>query len=174
VPDIYQGQELWDYSLVDPDNRRPVDFALRRRMLDELRVRRPVPDELLRDWPDGRIKLWVTHQGLCLRRQRPELFEEGSYQGLSVDGAHRTNVVAFKRVRGDERVVVAVPRLVSKLVAGLAEPPIGAAVWADTRVAIPTGRYEDPLTSREVQVGGDGLTAGELFRDLPLALLASV
>ncbi len=69
---------------------------------------------------------------------------------------------------------MAVPRLTSQVVAGPAQPPIGTDVWEDTRVAIPSGRYEDTLTNRQVQVGGDGLTVGELFRDLPLALLASV
>jgi (1->4)-alpha-D-glucan 1-alpha-D-glucosylmutase len=174
VPDVYQGQELWDYSLVDPDNRRPVDYALRSRLLDGLLAGPPSAAELLRNWPDGRIKLWLTHRGLCLRRERPALFGEGSYRGIPAEGARRANVVALARERDHERVVAAAPRLVTRLVADPAEPPVGESIWGDTRLGVPAGRYEDVLTGRQVRIGGDGLAVADLFRELPLALLASI
>ena len=78
VPDIYQGNEIWDFSLVDPDNRRPVDYAKRKKMLDALKG--ATPEELLDNWSDGRIKLFLTHRLLTFRRENPELFRDGSYR----------------------------------------------------------------------------------------------
>ncbi|HEV8633795.1 MAG TPA: malto-oligosyltrehalose synthase [Chloroflexota bacterium] len=173
VPDVYQGQELWDYSLVDPDNRRPVDYRRRRRLLDALLARRPDPGELLASWCDGRIKLWLTHCGLTLRRERPGLFHEGAYLPLTAEGRRRGNVVAFARRRGDELAVVAAPRLVTRLTADPADPPLGPAVWEDTALPVPPGRYVDRLTGCPLAVGAEPLAVGELFRELPVALLVS-
>jgi (1->4)-alpha-D-glucan 1-alpha-D-glucosylmutase len=115
VPDFYQGTELWDHSLVDPDNRRPVDFAVRARMLAELEPiftapageRRRALAELLENWTDGRAKLFLTACGLRRRREDPELFLEGAYVPLASEGKHAEKVVAFARTRGDRAFLVA-------------------------------------------------------------------
>src|ERR1700712_4899087 len=86
VPDIYQGNEIWDFSLVDPDNRRPVDYELRRQMLAGLE--QSTPEELLQNWADGRIKLKITQSLLQYRQQTPRLFSEGSYVPVEVEGSH--------------------------------------------------------------------------------------
>jgi (1->4)-alpha-D-glucan 1-alpha-D-glucosylmutase len=151
VPDIYQGTELWDLSLVDPDNRRPVDYALRRRLLDELE-RGLTPGEILARMDEGLPKLWVIRQALHLRRRRPELF--AGYHPLKVDGIH---AVAFQR--GDGLIALA-PRLVI----GLGDD------WGDTALEMPPGRWRDELTG-EVAQGGRRRVADLLAR-FPVALLA--
>jgi (1->4)-alpha-D-glucan 1-alpha-D-glucosylmutase len=173
VPDVYQGQELWDLSLVDPDNRRPVDFAARQRLLEAMLKRAPSPADLLAGWEDGRIKLWLTNRGLTLRRDRADLFARGDYRPLAASGACADSVVAFAR-RLDGRAVVAVaPRLLARLTDDPARPPIGAA-WADTALdlggAVPPGRYRDVLTDRRLTLRGR-LALSELLAELPVALL---
>ena len=111
VPDTYQGTELWDLSLVDPDNRRPVDFALRERWLA---APRPAA-ELLRDWRSGRIKQHVVARTLALRRRLPELFSQGEYLPLTLQGAQAERIVAFARRRPQAAALVIVPRLVAGL-----------------------------------------------------------
>jgi (1->4)-alpha-D-glucan 1-alpha-D-glucosylmutase len=120
VPDFYQGTELWDFSLVDPDNRRPVDFEKRARLLDELKNREATePDELLKDlvvnWRDGRIKLFMVRKTLNFRRSHQELFARGEYIPLEGTGRRREHVVAFARHWKTQWVIVAVPRLVTRL-----------------------------------------------------------
>ncbi len=111
VPDLYQGAEFWDLSLVDPDNRREVDFPSRIAALDADRS----PVELAASWRDGRIKQAVIHRALAYRRSQPELFARGSYQPLEVSGALADHVVAFTRSHRDVQCVVVVPRLCSAL-----------------------------------------------------------
>ncbi|MBV8425096.1 MAG: malto-oligosyltrehalose synthase, partial [Candidatus Eremiobacteraeota bacterium] len=117
VPDIYQGCELWDFSMVDPDNRRPVDFTARHASLRELREAFAGGDvaaflrDLLRTWTDGRIKLFTTWRLLQLRKAHAQTFLSQSYRGLGTGGKHGTSVVAFAR----EQIVVVVPRLVYPL-----------------------------------------------------------
>ena len=111
VPDTYQGCELWDLSLVDPDNRRPVDFELRRTFLEQ----GADPGALLASWHDGRIKRHVVARTLALRRRDPELFETGSYEPLEGAGALADRLVAFGRRTEREMIVVAVPRLIAGL-----------------------------------------------------------
>ncbi|TDU73335.1 (1-_4)-alpha-D-glucan 1-alpha-D-glucosylmutase [Prosthecobacter fusiformis] len=122
VPDVYQGQELWDFSLVDPDNRRPVDFNLRKSMLEESF---PTPEEMLSQWRDGRIKLFITQKLLHLRQQHFSLFASGCYDPLKTSGIYARNVIAYRR--GD--LVVVVPRLISQV----GTPPVGDC-WQDTSV----------------------------------------
>src|SRR5438128_8069333 len=108
VPDIYQGSELWDFSLVDPDNRRPVDFALRQRLAEA--VCGATPSELARNWQDGREKLFVAARLLGLRRERPELFASGDYQPLDIgEGINADRLCAFARRHAGLALVVAVP-----------------------------------------------------------------
>jgi (1->4)-alpha-D-glucan 1-alpha-D-glucosylmutase len=148
VPDIYQGSELWEQSLVDPDNRRWVDFDRRRALLGTAPHLTSAPDD------DGRAKLAVTRAGLRLRRDRPELF--GSYAPLVAEGPAADHLLAFDR----GGAVTAVTRL-----------PVGLARcgWADTVLRLPTGRYVDQVTER---VFTGAVPAAELFAVLPVALLA--
>ena len=125
VPDIYQGCESWDYSLVDPDNRRPVDYAHRKEMLATLDG--ADPRALLASWTDGRVKLFVVRALLHYRREHAELFRQGSYRALAVTGKFADNVVAFAREHEGASVLVVVPRVSSRV----GNPPLGEA-WGDT------------------------------------------
>jgi (1->4)-alpha-D-glucan 1-alpha-D-glucosylmutase len=173
VPDIYQGTELWDLSLVDPDNRRPVDYQRRRGLLAERRGIQPSPDHaraLVDSYADGRIKLHVTHTGLAMRHADPLLFLEGSYRPLDA-GEH---VVAFERARGSARLVCVVPRLPWKLTGGATAWPLGAR-WGDTRLAL-TG-VEPDRSWRNVFTGealaGDTLALRDVLATFPVAWLVS-
>ena len=161
VPDIYQGCELWNFSLVDPDNRRPVDYAARRRLLDE--VEGAEIARLLDRWQDGAVKLALTRRVLALRADKAALFRDGDYAPLEAAGARAEHVVAFARTSGDDAVVVATPRLVG----ALGERPD----WGDTSVPLPRGRrWRNALTGAALDAA-DALTAATLFQDFPVALL---
>jgi (1->4)-alpha-D-glucan 1-alpha-D-glucosylmutase len=156
VPDIYQGNELWDMSLVDPDNRRAVDFETRRKLLAELSDR-STPEEILRRTEEGLPKLWVTKQALHLRRTRPELFgPEGSYTPIEAKGPRADHVVAYSRGEG---CVVVAPRLPIRL----------GGDWLDTTITIPGGGWSNLLTGEDVQGGEAKL--GRLLARFPVALL---
>lgn len=133
VPDLYQGNEYWDFSLVDPDNRRPVDYALRRRTLDDATP----PAELLAHWRDGRIKQALIARVLDCRQAHAELFRRGAYLPLTVQGRHADKVLAFARLGDDERAIVVAPRLASGLLGGATTPLIPAHNWDDTRLILP-------------------------------------
>jgi (1->4)-alpha-D-glucan 1-alpha-D-glucosylmutase len=133
VPDLYQGTEFWDFSLVDPDNRRPVDYAARERALAESV---PVSD-LLADWHDGRVKQAVIAQALQVRNEHPELFSDGVYQPLEVLGQQAEHVMAFARIQDNTRAIVVVPRLFNELLGTAQTPFINAANWGDTRITLP-------------------------------------
>ena len=144
VPDIYQGNELWDFSLVDPDNRRPVDYVRRRQMFESIRGWGTDPDVLsigrLLDTPeDGRLKLYLIWRTLCVRQQHADLFRQGEYLPLAVEGAKANHVVAFARNSGTASVLVVVPRLVTGLLNDIDLPPIGPKIWEDTHVLVPIG-----------------------------------
>src|SRR6202012_1761667 len=123
-PDIYQGEELWDFSLVDPDNRRPVDYELRQRLLTELDHRAEAENlpelcaELLEHYQDGRIKMWTTMQAMRLRRDRRELFHVGRYHPLQAKGPRQQHVVAFAREHNNQVAIIAAPRLSYTLAKG--------------------------------------------------------
>jgi (1->4)-alpha-D-glucan 1-alpha-D-glucosylmutase len=179
VPDFYQGCELWDFSLVDPDNRRPVDYELRRRMLDELRSsslsRAEQARALYARWQDGRIKLLLTHAGLAARKQHPEVFAGGGYVPLAPQGPRAANLCAFARTGPDGQMAVAVaPRLVAGLLDGPTLPP---GVFAGTFVPLPRlhpgERLRDALTGEDREVSNAGLAVDQLFSTLPVALLIS-
>ena len=144
VPDIYQGNELWDFSLVDPDNRRPVDYEKRQQSFESLRRWGSAPSlenlrGLLETPEDGRLKLYLTWKALCFRHQQPDLFRNGEYVPLTVEGAKAAHVFAFARVHANARALVIVPRLVSELLTDVSRPPLGAEVWGDTRIVLPAG-----------------------------------
>jgi (1->4)-alpha-D-glucan 1-alpha-D-glucosylmutase len=155
VPDIYQGTELWDLSLVDPDNRRPVDFSLRRRALDE--IGNLSPEEILERMDEGLPKLWVIRQALHLRRRRPELFgPKGAYRPVSARGTKARHVVAF--IRGESAITV-VPRLVMRLEGD----------WADTAMEAPAGLWHNVLTGDES--AGGAVLIRDTLRRFPVGLL---
>ncbi len=142
VPDIYQGNELLDFSLVDPDNRRPVDYTRRQQMLQSIRKSGSHParltvNPLVASPEDGRLKLFLIWRTLCLRQQQPDLFQEGEYIPLAVEGAKADHVVAFARKSKTAMVLVVVPRLVAGLLNGIDGAPIGPHVWEDTSVLLP-------------------------------------
>lgn len=169
VPDIYQGEEMWDFSLVDPDNRRPVNYALRIHEAREILEKSPDPSALLRDWRDGRIKLFVTVELLRLRREHPELFLRGDYTPVHAQGKFAESCVAFTRqFRGDSVLVVA-----SRLTARVGTPPIGKA-WKDTALVLPDNFAGgiNVFTGADVPATGT-LLLKDLFRDLPVAVFVS-
>jgi (1->4)-alpha-D-glucan 1-alpha-D-glucosylmutase len=160
VPDFYQGTEFWDLSLVDPDNRRPVDFAARRDTLAATRTRDW--HELTRNWQDGRVKLAWTAQMLEIRNELADVFTNGDYQPLEVSGAHRDHIIAFARRRGREAAIIAVARLVAPFAqAGQVWP-----AWDELDASI---------ALRDLAVDGfdaDGkLHLSALFQHLPVAVL---
>jgi len=182
VPDLYQGCELWDQSMVDPDNRRPVDFERRRRLLESLQARdrrgtRRLAADLLARWSDGRVKLFVVWKSLAVRRSRPDLFARGRYLPFRVEGPARNHLCAFARTLGDNWVLAVVPLRT----ASLAPPgrfPLGRATWAGTRIIVPRGapdQWLDTLGGATVRVAGRRgrrvLEAAALLDTLPVALL---
>jgi (1->4)-alpha-D-glucan 1-alpha-D-glucosylmutase len=180
VPDIYQGQELWDFSLVDPDNRRPVDYELRIRLMKDIEVRRgeagprDAAREMVEGWQDGRIKLHVVQTALRMRLALPEVFAGGGYVPLVAEGERAEHVVSFARTAPDAAVIVAVPRLVATLTRdrGFALPE--AADWRGTHLPLPdelAGRYRNALTDEELRTGRHGLDVTQVFADFPVALL---
>lgn len=133
VPDLYQGNEYWDFSLVDPDNRRPVDYPARRSTLAE---GAPL-DALLSHWHDGRVKQALVARVLDCRMANPALFRRGSYLPLTVKGRHADKVVAFARLGDTQRAVIVAPRLASGLLGAAQSPHVPAQHWEDTRVILP-------------------------------------
>lgn len=141
VPDLYQGNEFWDFSLVDPDNRRPVDYAARAHALQE-----PLPAaELLANWRDGRIKQALIAEVLNLRVEHAELFRRGSYQALEVLGSQAHNVLAFAREHEGKQAIVIVPIRCATLLENGAVPQVDALRWGDTRVVLPFAGSETNL-----------------------------
>jgi (1->4)-alpha-D-glucan 1-alpha-D-glucosylmutase len=144
TPDFYQGTELWDFSLTDPDNRRPVDFKTRQELLKKLKKQvgtdrmelTGLAEELLRDWKDGRIKLYVIFQALNCRRENRFLFAEGAYLPLTAEGKWNKNVCAFAREKEGRALLAIVPRLLAGLGANPNAPPLGK-IWEDTELILP-------------------------------------
>jgi (1->4)-alpha-D-glucan 1-alpha-D-glucosylmutase len=182
VPDFYQGTELWDFSLVDPDNRRPVDYQQRRAQLRALQAESrdlaALAERLMAAPDDGRIKMLVLTRALGFRRAQASLFQEGEYRGLVTAGARDENVIACARLRHEQAAIAVVGRHYTKLGEGTARP-VGAA-WGDTKLLLPAGlggrRWRNVITDArlgDTSVGNDGtaLPVREVFAHLPVALL---
>ncbi len=172
VADTYQGSELWNQSLVDPDNRRPVDYDARRRFLAEIQRRSAEPAvlarELLENFTDGRVKLYVTHRALVARTQKRDLFQRGDYEDLPAS----EHVIAFTRGFQSARLVCCVPRLSYRLTRGERPWPLDN-VWQSEQLRLPdAGTYRNVFTGAAVRVSGN-LRLSELFADFPVALLLS-
>jgi (1->4)-alpha-D-glucan 1-alpha-D-glucosylmutase len=159
VPDFYQGTELWDLSLVDPDNRRPVDFSLRERQM-ESDVAWP---DLARDWRDGRLKLALTRALLRIRQEHADTFQHGTYEPVAVSAPNSDNVIAFKRKHMQSTVVVAAGRHFAKLTGNGVHWP---GEWSGALQLDAAKTYRDALGA-----GLGKLELAELFRTLPVAVL---
>jgi (1->4)-alpha-D-glucan 1-alpha-D-glucosylmutase len=154
VPDFYQGTELWDLSLVDPDNRRPVDFDLRSQIIG--RCKHLSAADAVRDWDSGLPKLWMISNALALRRERPKDFSDQSvYSPLVAQGAHLGNLLAFRR---GENLIAVVPRFTMTV----------GGEWGDTRLPLPRGTWKNRFTNATCQ---GVVSPGELFEVFPVALL---
>ncbi len=185
VPDFYQGTEVWDFNLVDPDNRRPVDFALRAALLAGLQERISAGEvanlarELVDHWPDNRIKLYTIHRALTCRRRIADVFQAGAYVPLRAEGACKDHLCAFARQAEGRTVLTVVPRLTAGLTDNGARLPLGRDLWGDTWLALPEALPQGPYTNlfTGVEIGGDEhesvphLVAGEILADFPVSLL---
>ena len=179
VPDFYQAAELWDFSMVDPDNRRPVDYARRAALLSALPM--PSPDaaaELLASRRDGRVKLYAIQRGLAARRTHRTTFQHGAYVPLEVAGTHASHVHAFARCRPGAMAITCVPRLTTRLPG----PVWGhSGTWGDTAVLLPDDLGRLPLTDvftaeavfPDQHHGGCAVRIDSLFRHFPVALLTT-
>lgn len=187
APDFYQGTELWNFHLVDPDNRRPVDYIRRRTLLQEVDAALAAdgPAALIRrlmnDPRDDRLKIYATSTLLRFRRSRLHVFQCGAYQPLHTDGARREHLFAFARGDKAERVLVVVPRLIATLLPDADELPLGEHVWGDTRVEVPAGgphRYRHVLTGDSLRARPEAdratLLAADMFAAFPVAFLEAL
>ncbi len=178
MPDTYQGTELWDFSLVDPDNRRPVDYDTRQRFLAALLDSQTsdltsLCDELTRSYRDGRIKMWTTLRALQLRREQPDLFRLGSYTPINASGEKQQHVVSFAREHDWKMAVAAVPRLPHTLANGAPEA-MSATVWGNTELMLPAhapGELQNVFTGEIVRASNHVILCRELFAHFPVALL---
>lgn len=186
VPDFYRGTELWDFNLVDPDNRRPVDYDARRKRLDQLRGAAKSGDtnaarEVMSRWPDPDVKLWTTAACLAVRRNYPDLFAFGEYVPLTVEGKYADHVISFARRHENEAAIIVVPRNVQALIkrdrsqsmAGM--PRID---WHDTRITVPDGfpsqwqcRLSGERQTPNSANGERGLLISQLLNTFPVAVL---
>jgi (1->4)-alpha-D-glucan 1-alpha-D-glucosylmutase len=190
VPDFYQGSEFWDLHLVDPDNRRPVDFALRKKTLETIDalLARPAAQRaagiasLVQHWTDGGVKLLVTAAGLRLRSAHQELFLEGDYVPLEVASVVKGQIVAFARTSAGGRAVIAIaPHLAAGLVTEERPVPLGD-MWRTSRIVLPKSlaglTWRDAFTGTALKpvTSGDSawLFVGQALKHLPVALLVAV
>ncbi len=190
IPDFYQGSELWDFTVVDPDNRRPVDYGSRVSLLNELQRRlaecgedlRPLVRTLLGERHDGRIKFYTTMKALHFRRTNRSIFHHGEYLPLEGHGSKQEHLFAFARLHMEHAVVTVVPRLVASLTEDAVVLPIGPDIWGDTYVSVPSWRpnslYRNLLTGERLSSKTVGnrqmLSAAEILRECPVALLERV
>ncbi|MCJ8164560.1 malto-oligosyltrehalose synthase [Pontibacter sp. E15-1] len=177
VPDVYQGTELWDLSLVDPDNRRPVDYALRNQYLQELKQQpdgEQLHQQLLQNPDDGKVKLYLLYKALNKRRELQHVFASGDYLPLQVQGMHKHHILAFARQHKGQWALVIVPLHLASLV-GENELPVGQHVWEDTTVVLPEGapaEWHHVLGSNAISTDGT-LQVAAAFHSFPVALLTA-
>jgi len=183
VPDFYQGTELWDFSLVDPDNRRPVDFEKRKGLLADLiqmeaRGQQSLAEHVLSSWQDGRVKLYVTFKALNIRQSCKDIFQDGHYIPLKVEGERQEHVCAFARYKSETWVITVVPRLMTRLVKA-GTMPMGQQVWGNDILLLPEGapqHWTNIFTGENLKISsaGKGLPLSRILSTFPLALLKSL
>jgi (1->4)-alpha-D-glucan 1-alpha-D-glucosylmutase len=179
-PDIYQGNELWDFSMTDPDNRRPVDFTTRASLLENMQ--QPAANgaqaaSLLNNWADGRVKLFLSNKALEFRRRHADLFLKGDYVPLYASGRMRQHVCAFMRTYKKESVLVAVPRFTT----AITDPgqfPVGSKIWRKSGLDLPAGaprQWKQILTGERTKCGTGSrvLLLSNIFSQFPAALLSA-
>jgi len=179
VPDFYQGTELWALNLVDPDNRRPVDFEKRIQILNELRLKafsdpKNLVNDLLYNPSDGRLKLFLIWRAIRTRSAMPDLFETGEYFPIQGEGSLARHVVAFARINGQKWSMTVTPRLSTHLVPDGA-PPLGPSVWKDTQLILPrriSGYCHNVITGEELELNGH-LVLSKALKSFPVAFLVN-
>ncbi len=187
LPDFYQGTELWTFSLVDPDNRRPVDYTERKKMLYDLMwwekeaAGRDIARRLWDAWEDGRIKMYVVYKALHVRKDLQQIVSRMRYTPLRATGPRAENVCAFLRREQNEAFVVAVPRLLMRLLNGEGRPFPKEGVWDDSRLHLPAmsaSVFQNVFTGEKVRKRqgpeGDELPCADLFQTFPVALLRAL
>jgi (1->4)-alpha-D-glucan 1-alpha-D-glucosylmutase len=186
VPDFYQGSELWELSLVDPDNRHPVDYAVRRELLQSLKSReaevgaQALFRELLESPGDGRVKLYLVYRVLNYRRANRAAFDGGEYVKLQLAGERSRHLIAFERCAEGRSLIVAAPRLVATLIPEAESSPLGEEAWLDTVLQLPEGprRFRNVVNDEIVEAverdGGWVIPVAALFAEAPVALLEGI
>ena len=172
VPDLYQGAELWELSLVDPDNRRPVDYQKRREFLQDIKTKSSqnilqLIKELIATKENGKIKLFLTHQLLTARKKYSELFLNGDYQAIEVTGEHKDSIVAFSRSYQNKTIIAIAPRFLT----GTIDPgqlPLGIEVWSDTSLKVAEREWHNLIDGRTI--AGE-MSVGKILQNFPVALL---
>ncbi len=175
VPDLYQGTDLWDFSLVDPDNRRPVDYAQRREWLAEIEAKGP-PSEQLSNWRDGRVKLAIVRRALALRKHCESLFAQGDYLPSKVEGEQAKHVIAYARHAGSAYAVVIATRLAAPLLDAHADTPlVDPQKWGDTSIVLPEALHSralfDWLSPNAPKAEGGRLLVRDALAGMSVALL---
>src|SRR5256886_872836 len=171
VPDIYQGNETWDYSLVDPDNRRPVDYRVRAEMLSCLSSK--TPEALLQNWPDGRIKMFLIQRALHFRNEHVDLFRSGKYLPLRATGSFADYCISFARQLDRDWAIVIVPRLSSRV-----RVPPTRARWKDSATELPGNLSNhcarENFTGRELSIQDRQIRVGDAMSSLPFAMITNL
>ncbi|PVE22036.1 4-alpha-glucanotransferase [Microvirga sp. KLBC 81] len=166
VPDIYQGTEFWDFSLVDPDNRRPVDYDTRTQALAEM----PSLKSLLSEWQDGRVKQYILARLLRDRASIPSLYSDGDYQAIPVEGERASHVIAFMRQHGDDKLAVIAPRFWNSLI-NTDRLKFDPAIWSGLSLALPDGQWRNVITDQVSAITAGEQKLGELLPSFPFAVL---
>jgi (1->4)-alpha-D-glucan 1-alpha-D-glucosylmutase len=178
IPDFYQGTELWDLSLVDPDNRRPVDYKKRQTYLKEIKKktendRLSLIKDMLSTKEDGKIKLFLTHRALVVRNENKELFDSGTYIPLVTEGKYKNNIIAYARHHEEKWVIIIAPRFLSTIVEEN-RLPLDKEVWDDTHIILPEKApktWKNAFTDESITCA-DTIAIGEVMKYFPLALLS--
>jgi (1->4)-alpha-D-glucan 1-alpha-D-glucosylmutase len=188
VPDFFQGTEIWDFSLVDPDNRRSVDYNLRISMLEELRkgeteiTLSEFTRELTMNKENGKIKLYLIYKALNYRKKNRDLFDRGEYLPLDIMGGKVDNVCAFVRRIGNNRILIVAPRFFTSLISQPTELPLGKTVWDDTFIVIPIAepgaQYINIFTGEMITAKNykdvTALHLSDIFSNFPVAMLERI
>ena len=171
VPDLYQGADFWDFSLVDPDNRQPIDFKARTEALEN----NLTPAAILDQWHNGYIKQWLIARTLDARRNHADLFLLGDYQPLTIEGEEAESALAFLRQYKNEGCIVIVPRLAANLLADNSTPHIAPTTWGNTQVVLPSAlgdaKFNDYLTATPLEVRQGGLLLQDALADFPVNIV---